>query len=120
MFSNKSRIVVIGAGFAGLRVISKLARINAEIILIDRNNYHTFVPLLYQVAAGFINPEAIAYPLLKYLRSFKNTRFLQAEVKRVDFEAKIVKTEVMDLAYDYLVVKLSHLVTEATRLQNAA
>ncbi|MGF1539509.1 MAG: NAD(P)/FAD-dependent oxidoreductase [Pleurocapsa sp.] len=104
MLVKKPKIVVVGAGFAGLRVIRKLAGVNAEIILIDRNNYHTFIPLLYQVATGFIAPDAIAYPLRKYVRSLRNTRFLQAEVQKVDFEAKIVTTEVMDLAYDYLVV----------------
>jgi NADH:ubiquinone reductase (H+-translocating) len=104
VLAKKPRIVIVGGGFAGLRVIRKLARVNAEIILIDRHNYHTFVPLLYQVATGFISPEAIAYPFRKYLRSSRNTRFLQAEVKKVDFDAKIVTTEIMDLAYDYLVL----------------
>ncbi len=104
MLAKKPRIVIVGGGFAGLRVVRKLARVNAEIVLIDRHNYHTFVPLLYQVATGFITPEAIAYPFRKYLRSSKHTRFLQAEVKKVDFNAKIVTTEIMDLAYDYLVL----------------
>ncbi len=104
MLSKKTKIVIVGGGFAGLRIISQLAQVNAEIILIDRHNYHTFVPLLYQVAGGFINPEAITYPFRKYLRSFKNTRFIQAEVQEIDFNAQTVTTEVMDLAYDYLVL----------------
>lgn len=104
MLSKKTKIVIVGGGFAGLRIISQLAQVNAKIILIDRHNYHTFVPLLYQVAGGFINPEAITYPFRKYLRSFKNTRFIQAEVQEIDFNAQTVTTEVMDLAYDYLVL----------------
>ncbi|MEL6440380.1 MAG: NAD(P)/FAD-dependent oxidoreductase [Cyanobacteria bacterium J06621_8] len=104
MLSEKPRIVVVGAGFAGLRVIRQLAKVNADVILIDRHNYHTFIPLLYQVATGFISPETIAYPIRKYIRSAKNTRFLQAEVQKVDFGAKTVTTNVMELAYNYLVI----------------
>jgi NADH dehydrogenase len=104
LLAKKTRIVVVGAGFAGLRTIRQLAYINAEIILIDRNNYHTFIPLVYQVAAGFITPEAIAYPLRKYLRPFKNTHFIQAEVQKLDFAAKVVKTSLIDITYDYLVL----------------
>ncbi len=120
MLPKKSRIVIVGGGFAGLRVIRNLAKLDVEITLIDRHNYHTFVPLLYQVATGFIPPETIAYPMRKYVRSFKNTRFIPAEVQRVDFVAKTVqltmttdkaassdpldKPKVMNLAYDYLVL----------------
>lgn len=118
MLSQKPRIVVVGAGFAGLRAIRKLAGIHAEIILIDRNNYHTFIPLLYQVATGFIAPEIITYPLRKYLRSLKNARFIQAEVQRIDLASKLLylssvqsavtstieNTEAIDLAYDYLII----------------
>lgn len=118
MLSQKPRIVVIGAGFAGLRTIRKLASINAEVILIDRNNYHTFIPLLYQVATGFIAPEVITYPLRKYVRSIKNARFIQAEVRRIDLNSKLLylssvesaitssiePTEAIDLTYDYLAI----------------
>ena len=104
MLPKKTKIVIVGGGFAGLRVIRQLAKTDAEIILIDRHNYHTFIPLLYQVATGFITPETIAYPFRKYLRSFKNTRFLQTEVQKVDFDAKIVTTETLNLNYDYLVL----------------
>ena len=118
MLSPKPRIVVIGAGFAGLRAIRKLAGIHAEVILIDRNNYHTFIPLLYQVATGFIAPEIITYPLRKYLRSIDNARFIQAEVRRIDLTSKLLylssvesattstieQTEAIDLPYDYLVI----------------
>ena len=104
MLSKKPQIIVVGAGFAGLRAIQKLANVDAEITLIDRNNYHTFIPLLYQVATGFIAPETIAYPLRKSLRSIPNARFVQAEVQTIDMKSKIVKTEVIDLAYDYLVL----------------
>ena len=101
---KKTRIVVIGAGFAGLRVIRKLAGSDAEIVLIDRYNYHTFIPLLYQVASGFIAPSAIAIPLRKHLRSIPNARFIHAEVKEIDRALKTIKTDIIDLTYDYLVI----------------
>jgi len=101
---KKAKIVVIGGGFAGLRVVRQLAKVDQEIILIDRHNYHTFIPLLYQVATGFITPETIAYPFRKYLRSYANTRFLQAEVQKIDFNNKVVTTEAVNLHYDYLVL----------------
>ncbi|MBE9045064.1 NAD(P)/FAD-dependent oxidoreductase [Pleurocapsales cyanobacterium LEGE 10410] len=103
MLRKKPRIVIVGAGFAGLRAIRQLARVHAEIILIDRNNYHTFVPLLYQVATGFVPPEVVTYPLRKYLRS-SNASFIQAEVQKIDFAARTVETQFNNLAYDYLVL----------------
>ncbi|NEO19238.1 MULTISPECIES: NAD(P)/FAD-dependent oxidoreductase [unclassified Moorena] len=104
MSYQKPKIVIIGAGFAGLRAVKNLARVNAEVLLIDRNNYHTFVPLLYQVATGFIPPEAVAYPLRKFLRYAPNTSFFQAEVLEIDFNAKLVKTDQKNINYDYLII----------------
>ena len=102
--THPPRIVVVGAGLAGLRAIKKLASADAEIILIDRHNYHTFIPLLYQVATGFIAPEAVTYPIRKSLRSLTHTRFIQGSVKEIDFESKTLSTEKLNLAYDYLVM----------------
>lgn len=104
MSYQKPKIVIIGAGFAGLIAVKNLARVNAEVLLIDRNNYHTFVPLLYQVATGFIPPESVAYPLRKFLRHAPNTSFLKAEVLEIYFTAKIVKTDKKNINYDYLVI----------------
>ncbi|NJO94931.1 MAG: NAD(P)/FAD-dependent oxidoreductase [Pleurocapsa sp. CRU_1_2] len=101
---QKPKIVIIGAGFAGLRAVKNLARIDAEILLIDRNNYHTFIPLLYQVATAFIPPKTVAYPLHKYLHSAANTRFFQAEVLAIDFERKFVTSDRENIIYDYLVI----------------
>ena len=104
MTSRKPRVVVVGAGFAGLRAVRQLARTDVEILLIDRNNYHTFIPLLYQVATGFIAPEQIAYPLRRVLRRIPNARFLMAEANRVNFDRRVVETDVTNVEYDYLVM----------------
>jgi NADH dehydrogenase len=104
MVDRKPKIVIIGAGFAGLRVVQNLARVDAEVLLIDRNSYHTFVPLLYQVATNFIPPETVAYPIKKYLRSCANASFFQAEVLAIDFNHKVVSTDRQSFSYDYLVI----------------
>jgi NADH dehydrogenase len=95
---------VIGAGFAGLRAIKHLSDAEAEILLIDRHNYHTFIPLLYQVATGFIEPELIAYPLRTALRKIDNADFLLAQVQQIDLEGKKIITDHQTIAYDYLVI----------------
>lgn len=104
MSYHKPKIIIIGAGFAGLRAVQNLAKIEADILLIDRNKYHTFVPLLYQVATGFIAPETVAYPIKKYLRNCSNARFLQAEVLAIDFTRKVIETDRENITYDYLVI----------------
>ncbi|MDJ0570403.1 MAG: NAD(P)/FAD-dependent oxidoreductase [Pleurocapsa sp. MO_192.B19] len=102
--NKKPKIVIIGAGFAGLRAVANLAKVDVEVLLIDRNSYHTFVPLLYQVATGFIPPKTVAYPIKKYLRSCNNARFFQAEVLEIDFNRKFITTDRENITYDYLVI----------------
>ncbi|MEA5579921.1 NAD(P)/FAD-dependent oxidoreductase [Nodularia harveyana UHCC-0300] len=106
------RIVIVGAGFGGLQVAQSLASSGLDVCLIDRHNYHTFVPLLYQVATSQLEPEYIAYPIRTILRRFSGkryqkqpkTRFLWAEVQRIDFTAQIVQTDGCAIAYDFLVL----------------
>lgn len=100
----RPKIVVVGAGFAGLRAVKGLRDVDAEVLLLDSHNYHTFIPLLYQVATGFIEPELIAYPLRSVLRNYSNTNFLMAEVKRIDLKSKTVVIDGQTIAYDYLVI----------------
>ncbi|MBE9076827.1 NAD(P)/FAD-dependent oxidoreductase [Romeria aff. gracilis LEGE 07310] len=101
---DRPRVVIIGAGFAGVRTAQKLAHAAAEVVLVDCRNYHTFVPLLYQVATGFIEPSQIAYPLRKLMRQLPSARFILAEVRRVDFAARRVETSGPPIDYDYLVI----------------
>ncbi|MDA1188855.1 MAG: NAD(P)/FAD-dependent oxidoreductase [Chloroflexi bacterium] len=101
---TRPRVVIVGAGFGGLWAARELAGALVDVTLIDRHNYHTFFPLLYQVAAAELEPEDIAHPVRTILRGKKNVRFLMAEVTGVDLEAKVVKTSLGDEPYDYLVL----------------
>ncbi|MBE7382693.1 MAG: NAD(P)/FAD-dependent oxidoreductase [Leptolyngbya sp. SIO1E4] len=102
--SKHPRVIVIGAGFGGMQTAQSLSRSGAEVLLIDRNNYNAFIPLLYQVAAAQIEPEIIAYPIRTILRRAPKTHFLRAEVKQVDFTQQVVKTDAAAIPYDYLVL----------------
>ena len=101
---NRPRVIVIGAGFAGLWAARTLTRSPVEVWLIDRNNYHTFLPLLYQVAAAEVEPEEIAYPVRRILRQWRNVHFVMADVKRIDLAARRVEMGDANLPYDYLVL----------------
>lgn len=100
----KKKIVIIGAGFGGLAIAKKLANKDVEIVLIDKNNYHTFQPLLYQVATGGLEPSNIAYPIRRIFRGRKNLRFLMAEVSRINPDSNTISSNIGEISYDYLVI----------------
>jgi NADH dehydrogenase len=101
---DRDRVVIVGAGFGGFQAAQSLAGADADVILIDRHNYHTFIPLLYQVATAQLEPHLVAYPIRTKLRGMPNVRFLQAEVEQVDFRNKLVGMDTGMLSYDYLVI----------------
>jgi NADH dehydrogenase len=95
-------VVIIGAGFGGLWAARHLAHAPVQVLLLDRNNYHTFLPLLYQVAAAELEPGDIVYPVRSILRRVPNADFCLAEVKEIDFGARVVKTTEHVIPYDFL------------------
>ena len=98
------RVVIIGMGFGGIRATRELAGKGLDVTLVDRNNYHLFQPLLYQVATAGLEQESIAYPVRAMARGWAGTRFHLAEVTGIDFGAREVRTDNGDIPYDYLVV----------------
>ncbi len=102
--TDKPRLVIIGGGFAGLRLIKKLANENLQVVVLDRHNYHTFQPLLYQVATAGLEPGSIAGPLRKFMEEKEDYHFRLAKVTKINPEKKTVSTPVGDLSYDYLVI----------------
>jgi NADH dehydrogenase len=98
------RVVIVGAGFGGLSAARALAHSPVDVIVVDRNNYHTFPPLLYQVAAGELEPGDIAYPVRTILRKIRNARFALATVKRLDLSRRVVETNGPDIPYDFLIL----------------
>jgi NADH:ubiquinone reductase (H+-translocating) len=104
--NNRQRVVIIGAGFAGLRIARDLNNTNYEVILIDRHNYHQFQPLMYQVASARLEPSSISFPLRKVFQHSKNVSIRVAEVERVDTAQSLLYTSVGDIPYDRLVIAL--------------
>ncbi len=101
---NPPRVVIVGAGFAGLWAARELARAPVEVVLIDRNNYHTFLPLLYQVAAAEVEPEAIVYPVRSIFRRVRNVRFTMADVSDIDLQKRLLTTPSRAIPYDFLLL----------------
>jgi NADH dehydrogenase len=100
----RPHVVIVGGGFGGLYAARSLARQNVEITVLDKENYHLFQPLLYQIATAALSAGDIASPIRSILRKFKNVRVLMGEVTNIDLEHKRVLTENGDFKYDYLVV----------------
>src|SRR6202158_6439469 len=98
------RVVIVGAGFGGLHAAQALAKAPVQITVIDQKNFHTFQPLLYQVATAGLSPGEIAAPIRSILRPHKNIELLMAEVTGFDLDRHTVKTSDSDLPYDYLIV----------------
>lgn len=101
---SRKRVVIAGMGFGGLRAAKALAGSGVELTMVDRNNYHLFQPLLYQVATAGLEQEAIAYPLRGLTRSWSHASFVLAEITGVDLDNKVVTTGEGDISYDYLIV----------------
>ena len=87
------RVVILGAGFGGLWAARSLAHTRTDVMLLDRNNYHTFLPLLYQVGAAELAPEDIAYPVRSILRKLPNVHFCLVDVQRVEFSSRTIATQ---------------------------
>ncbi|MGZ7053631.1 MAG: NAD(P)/FAD-dependent oxidoreductase, partial [Candidatus Angelobacter sp.] len=101
---TRPRVVVIGAGFAGLNAAKALADAPVDVTVVDRKNHHTFQPLLYQVALAVLSPAEIASPVRTVLRRAANTEVLLGEVTGFDLQKRLVLLDDLDLPYDYLIV----------------
>lgn len=102
--TDKPRIVIIGGGFAGIEIAKTIKNQNAQLVLLDRHNYHTFIPLLYQVATAGLEPDSIAEPLRKIIEDHKDFYFRLAKVNQIVPEKNLLQTEIGELQYDYLVI----------------
>ncbi|WP_207534003.1 NAD(P)/FAD-dependent oxidoreductase [Desertivirga arenae] len=102
--SDKPRVVVIGGGFGGLELVKSLAHAPVQVVLLDKHNYHTFQPLLYQVATSGLDSANIIHPFRKVLEGQKNFYFRLTEVLSIDPDTQEVLTKIGHLHYDYLVI----------------
>ena len=102
--TSKARVVIVGAGFGGLNAARASAKAALQITVIDRKNFHTFQPLLYQVATAGLSPGEIAAPIRSILRSHKNVEVLMGEVTGFDLERRLVQTPDAEIPYDYLII----------------
>ncbi|MEL6194539.1 MAG: FAD-dependent oxidoreductase, partial [Bacteroidota bacterium] len=90
--SDLPRVVIVGGGFGGIKLALSLRKAPYQVVLIDKHNYHTFQPLLYQVATGGLEPDSIAFPLRKAFTSQANLFFRVAQVNKIDPKTKSLST----------------------------
>jgi len=106
MVDRTPHVVIVGAGFGGLRAARALARAPVRVTLVDRKNYHLFQPFLYQVATAALSPADIAQPVRAILRKQHNLEFNLSEVQQVDLEKRRLVTDTGDILYDYLILAM--------------
>lgn len=104
MKSIKQKIVIVGGGFGGIELAKKLRKENVEITILDKHNYHTFQPLLYQVATGGLEADSIAFPIRKIFKGQQNLIFRVTEVLKVVPEENKLLTTIGEISYDHLIV----------------
>ncbi|WP_430816942.1 NAD(P)/FAD-dependent oxidoreductase [Carboxylicivirga sp. RSCT41] len=102
--NNKKRVVIIGAGFAGLKLARKLSASAYQVVVIDKQNFHQFQPLFYQVAASGIEPSSISFPVRKIFQLHSNLHFRTTALTSVDTQNQMITTEAGEMHYDYLVL----------------
>ncbi|WP_183574709.1 NAD(P)/FAD-dependent oxidoreductase [Mucilaginibacter sp. X5P1] len=98
------RVLIIGGGFGGIQLAKNLKKAPVKVMMLDKHNYHTFQPLLYQVAMGAIPADSIGFPLRRIFTRQDNFRFFLADVQKINPESKTVSTDIGDIHYDYLVI----------------
>jgi NADH dehydrogenase len=104
--TNQKRVVIVGAGFGGLVFAQKLAKQDFQIVLIDKNNYHQFQPLFYQVAMAGLEPSSISFPLRKIFQHTPNVHIRITKVNALDSSKQSITTDLGEISYDYLVLGL--------------
>ncbi len=102
--SSKERILIIGGGFAGLNLAKKLDKKRFEVMVLDRNNYHSFPPLFYQIASSGLDTSNISFPFRREFKKLKNVTYHMGHVKNIDLEAKTVTSSYETIPYDRLVI----------------
>jgi NADH:ubiquinone reductase (H+-translocating) len=108
---DQPHVVILGAGFGGIGALKSLADADVSVTIIDKRDYHTFQPLLYQVATDELAPAEVGFPIRELLHNRKSVAFHQAMVKSVDLARKEVVAEgVAPLHYDYLILALGTVV----------
>ena len=104
---DQPHVVILDAGFAGIGALKSLGVTNVRVTIIDKHDYHTFQPLLYQVATDELAPTEVGFPILELLHSRKNIAFHRAVVRNIDFATKEVVAEgIAPVRYDYLILAL--------------
>ncbi len=102
--NGKKRVVIIGGGFGGLRLAQDLKKANFQIVLIDKNNYHQFPPLIYQIATAGLNPSSISFPYRKLFEDREDYYFRMTELRAVYQDENYIQTSIGKIDYDYLVI----------------
>ncbi len=98
------RVVIVGCGFGGLSLAKKLKKKPFQVVMIDKHNYHTFQPLLYQVATAGLEPDSIAYPIRNIFKGQKDFYYRMAEATEIKSEEKLLCTDIGEIEYDYLII----------------
>ena len=102
--TDKKRIIIVGGGLGGLELAFKLVDDDYQVVLVDKNNYHQFPPLIYQVASGGLEPSSISFPFRRLFQGKKDFFFRMAKVESVNTDKKTINTTVGEIDYDYLVM----------------